>query len=69
MTDLATPKEAIVLRLSQLQKLENLGLYYNSAEPAIICIKCGFAINPTVPRLNEKASHYSIFVRANLDHP
>ncbi|KAM0361930.1 hypothetical protein ACHAPK_011646, partial [Fusarium culmorum] len=47
MTDLATPKEAIVLRPSQLQKLENLGLYYNSAEPAIICIQCGFAINPT----------------------
>jgi hypothetical protein len=47
MTDLATPKEAIVLRPSQLQKLENLGVYYNSAEPAIICIKCSFAINPT----------------------
>ncbi|KAJ9413221.1 hypothetical protein QL093DRAFT_2510726, partial [Fusarium oxysporum] len=23
------------------------GLYYNSPEPAIICIKYGFAINPT----------------------
>jgi hypothetical protein len=26
-------------------------------------------IGPTVPRLNENASHYSIFVSANLDHP
>ncbi|KAI3573454.1 hypothetical protein IWW34DRAFT_144155 [Fusarium oxysporum f. sp. albedinis] len=49
MTGLATYTDAIVtLRPSQLQKLESLGLYYNSPEPAIICIKCGFAINPTL---------------------
>ncbi|ENH65696.1 hypothetical protein FOC1_g10000190, partial [Fusarium oxysporum f. sp. cubense race 1] len=36
----------VTLRPSQLQKLESLGLYYNSPEPAIIYIKCGFAINP-----------------------
>ncbi|KAK2122110.1 hypothetical protein NOF04DRAFT_1335906, partial [Fusarium oxysporum II5] len=48
MTGLATYTDAIVtLRPSQLQKLESLGLYYNSPEPAIICIECGFAINPT----------------------
>ncbi|KNB18453.1 hypothetical protein FOXG_22240 [Fusarium oxysporum f. sp. lycopersici 4287] len=45
---LATYTDAIVtLRPSQLQKLESLGLYYNSPEPAIICIGCSFAINPT----------------------
>ncbi|TXB96452.1 hypothetical protein FocTR4_00012008 [Fusarium oxysporum f. sp. cubense] len=27
-------------------KSSSLGLYYNSPEPAIIYIKCGFAINP-----------------------
>ncbi|KAJ9419479.1 hypothetical protein QL093DRAFT_2565545 [Fusarium oxysporum] len=32
--------------ICKLQKLKNLGLYYNSPEPAIIYIKCGFAINP-----------------------
>ncbi|RKL06838.1 hypothetical protein BFJ70_g16974 [Fusarium oxysporum] len=48
MTGLATYTDAIVtLRPSQLQKLESLGLYYNSPEPAIICVECGFAINPT----------------------
>ncbi|EXL64149.1 hypothetical protein FOPG_19581, partial [Fusarium oxysporum f. sp. conglutinans race 2 54008] len=48
MADLATRTEAIItLRPSQLQKLENLGLHYNSPEPAVICIECGFAINPT----------------------
>ncbi|KAH7230962.1 hypothetical protein BKA59DRAFT_535988, partial [Fusarium tricinctum] len=26
--------------------LESLGLYYNSPEQAIICIKCGFALSP-----------------------
>ncbi|KAH7237970.1 hypothetical protein B0J15DRAFT_569755 [Fusarium solani] len=29
-----------------LQKLEKLGLYRNVPEPAIICVRCGFAINP-----------------------
>ncbi|KAH7235308.1 hypothetical protein BKA59DRAFT_363362, partial [Fusarium tricinctum] len=39
-------------------KLESLGLYYNSPEPAIIYVEYGFAINPTrVPRhLGDK--HY-----------
>ncbi|KAF4333928.1 hypothetical protein FBEOM_12250 [Fusarium beomiforme] len=48
MTVIATYTDAIVtLRPSQLQKLESLGLYYNSPGPAIICIECGFASNPT----------------------
>ncbi|PCD25850.1 hypothetical protein AU210_012284 [Fusarium oxysporum f. sp. radicis-cucumerinum] len=48
MIGLATYTDAIVtLRPSQLQKLESLGLHYNSPEPAIICIECGFAVNPT----------------------
>ncbi|KNB16642.1 hypothetical protein FOXG_14459 [Fusarium oxysporum f. sp. lycopersici 4287] len=48
INSLATYTDAIVtLWPSQLQKLESLGLYYNSPEPAIICIECSFAINPT----------------------
>ncbi|KAJ9419623.1 hypothetical protein QL093DRAFT_2370617, partial [Fusarium oxysporum] len=59
ITGLATYTDAIVtLRPSQLQKLESLGLYYNSPEPAIICVECGFAINPTVPITTGNSTQY-----------
>ncbi|KAJ9419384.1 hypothetical protein QL093DRAFT_2362299 [Fusarium oxysporum] len=35
-----------ILSPAKVQKLETLGLYYNSPEQAIICIKCGFALSP-----------------------
>ncbi|KAJ0130764.1 Uncharacterized protein HZ326_26137 [Fusarium oxysporum f. sp. albedinis] len=34
------------LPLVKLQKLETVSLYYNFPEAAIICMKCGFALNP-----------------------
>lgn len=29
-----------------IEQLENLGLYLNQPEPAIICIQCKFALKP-----------------------
>jgi hypothetical protein len=59
MTGRAIYTDAIVtLRPNQLQKLESLGLYYNSPEPAIIYIKCGFAINPIHARRYPGNKHY-----------
>ncbi|KAJ9412270.1 hypothetical protein QL093DRAFT_2595623 [Fusarium oxysporum] len=68
MTGLATYTDAIVtLRPSQLQKLESLGLYYNSPEPAIICVECGFAINPTrAPRHPGDKHHITKSARRGL---
>ncbi|RYC79901.1 hypothetical protein BFJ63_vAg17214 [Fusarium oxysporum f. sp. narcissi] len=68
ITGLATYTDAIVtLRPSQLQKLESLGLYYNSPEPAIICIECGFAINPTrAPRHPGYKHHITKSARRGL---
>ncbi|KAG4279075.1 hypothetical protein FPRO04_13760 [Fusarium proliferatum] len=68
MTGPATYTDAIVtLRPSQLQKLENLGLYYNSPEPAIICIECGFAINLTrAPRRPGDKHHIPKSARRGL---
>ncbi|KAJ0131131.1 Uncharacterized protein HZ326_25766, partial [Fusarium oxysporum f. sp. albedinis] len=68
MTGLATYTDAIVtLRPSQLQKLESLGLYFNSPEPAIICVECGFAINPTrAPRHPGDKHHITKSARRGL---
>ncbi|KNB04657.1 hypothetical protein FOXG_06708 [Fusarium oxysporum f. sp. lycopersici 4287] len=68
MTGLATYTDAIVtLRPSQLQKLESLGLYYNSPEPAIICVECGFAINPArAPRHPGDKHHITKSARRGL---
>ncbi|KAI8406177.1 hypothetical protein FOFC_13646 [Fusarium oxysporum] len=68
MTGLATYTDAIVtLRPSQLQKLESLSLYYNSPEPAIICVECGFAINPTrAPRHPGDKHHITKSARRGL---
>ncbi|KAF5704802.1 hypothetical protein FMUND_12351 [Fusarium mundagurra] len=68
MTGLATYTDAIVtLRPSQLQKLESLGLYYNSPEPAIICVECGFAIDPTrAPRHPGDKHHITKSARRGL---
>ncbi|EXK79045.1 hypothetical protein FOQG_16313 [Fusarium oxysporum f. sp. raphani 54005] len=70
MTGPTTYTNAIVtLRPSQLQKLESLGLYYNSPEPAIICIECGFAINPTrAPRHPGDKHHIPKAARRGLKH-
>ncbi|RGP58116.1 hypothetical protein FSPOR_11930, partial [Fusarium sporotrichioides] len=35
-----------ILSPAKVQKLETLGLYYNSPEQAIICMKCSFALSP-----------------------
>lgn len=48
MTNLTTCTGSTTsLPSSQVQKREELGLFYNQPEPAIICNKqCSFAINP-----------------------
>ncbi|KAF4470866.1 hypothetical protein FALBO_2224, partial [Fusarium albosuccineum] len=42
----ATAQQPGQLPKGKRDRLEKLGLHYNSPEPAIICTQCGFAINP-----------------------